>query len=193
MIPHLIALALQADGWWLRSDIIWAKGCSFGPYHGNPMPESVKDRPTRSHGYVFMLTKSARYFYDAEAVAEPAKTGEWDAMPPIGGVKQAEGSGNRTYSGNQPSGGGTRNLRDVWTIPTQANSLGHFAIMPEKLVEPCIRAATRPDDLVLDPFAGAGTVGKVALGLGRRFVGIELNPEYVELIRQRLDGVQLPL
>jgi DNA modification methylase len=133
-VPWMLAFALRADGWYLRSDIIWAKP--------NPMPESVTDRPTKSHEYIFLLTKSERYFYDAEAVKEAGETGSWTAMPPIGGIKHPGNNGNATYSGNTPPSNGTRNRRTVWTIATQPYSEAHFATYPEKLVEPCILAGT---------------------------------------------------
>ena len=154
-IPWRVAFALQADGWYLRSDIVWAKGVSFCPsYSGSVMPESVRDRPTRAHEYLFLLSKSSKYYYDTEAGRE----------------------------------NGTRNLRSVWTIKTQPNSDAHFATFPMKLVEPCVKAGSRVNDLVLDPFAGSGTTGLVAMRLGRRFVGIELNPAYVTLAERDLAG-----
>ena len=154
-IPWRVAFALQADGWYLRSDIVWAKGVSFCPsYSGSVMPESVRDRPTRAHEYLFLLSKSSKYYYDTEAGRE----------------------------------NGTRNLRSVWTIKTQPNPDAHFATFPMKLVEPCVKAGSRVNDLVLDPFAGSGTTGLVAMRLGRRFVGIELNPAYVTLAERDLAG-----
>lgn len=146
-IPWRVAFALQADGWWLRQDIIWAKP--------NPMPESVADRCTKAHEYLFMLTKSARYYFDNVAIAEP-----------------------------------TCNKRSVWTITTKPFKGAHFAVMPEALVEPCVLASSRPNDLVLDPFTGSGTVGVVALKHGRDFIGTELNPEYAEIARNRIESSQ---
>jgi DNA modification methylase len=177
-IPWRVAFALQADGWYLRSDIIWHKP--------NPMPESVTDRPTKSHEYLFLLTKSPRYYYDHEAIKEPSSTGAWDAMPPIGGVKQTEGNENRTYSGNTPASDGKRNKRDVWTINTKPFKGAHFAVMPEALVEPCVLAGSAEGDTVLDPFTGSGTVAVVANRHGRNFVGTELNAEYAEIARHRI-------
>ena len=133
-IPWRVAFALQEAGWYLRQDIIWAKP--------NPMPESVKDRCTKSHEYLFMLTKSAKYYFDNQAIRETAVTGSWDKLPPIGGKKHQE-NGNPTYSGNQPSNDGKRNKRDVWTINTKPFRGAHFAVMPEALVEPCILAGSR--------------------------------------------------
>ncbi len=147
-IPWRVALALQADGWWLRSDIIWAKP--------NSMPESVTDRPTRSHEYLFLLTKSERYHYDHEAIKEPMAGGD-----------------------------GLRNKRDVWTMPTASYSDAHFATYPPDLIKPCILAGCPVGGTVLDPFGGSGTTGMVALELGRKAILIELNPEYAKLAEGR--------
>lgn len=179
-IPWMLAFALRADGWYLRQDIIWAKP--------NPMPESVTDRCTRSHEYVFLLSKSRKYYYNSQAVKEPAVTGKWDKMPPIGGVKHLD-NGNPTYSGNQPAGDGLRNRRDVWNIPTKPFKGAHFAVMPERLVEPCILAGCPEGGVVLDPFFGSGTVGVVATKHNRKYIGVELNPEYVEIAKKRLNIV----
>jgi DNA modification methylase len=209
-------------GYYLRRDIIWHKP--------NPMPESVTDRPTSSHEYVFLLTKSARYYYDGEAIKEPANpasVARYDYA--FGGAKaeqltadEARGPGTRTHpiGMRKPSGkhsttapnasgrritenvcaarqngadhdnpfGQYRNRRTVWTIPTQPYPEAHFATFPEALVEPCIAAGTKLGDTVLDPFAGSGTVGVVALRAGRDFIGIDLNPEYIEMARRRIEG-----
>ena len=180
-IPWRVAFALQQDGWYLRQDIIWSKP--------NPMPESVKDRCTKSHEYLFMLTKSAKYYFNNQAIRETAVTGSWDKLPPIGGKKHQE-NGNPTYSGNQPANDGKRNKRDVWVINTKPFKGAHFAVMPEALVEPCILAGSREGEaeIVLDPFAGSGTVGVVALKHKRKFIGIELNPEYAEIAKNRIEG-----
>jgi site-specific DNA-methyltransferase (adenine-specific) len=145
-IPWRLAFALQDDGWYLRTDVIWNKP--------NAMPESVKDRPTRAHEYLFMFSKEEQYFYDRNAVRE------------LNG----------------------RNCRSVWNINTQPFPGAHFATFPAKLVEPCLRSCTRPGDFVLDPFFGSGTVGLAAQQLGRRYVGIELHPEYVALAAERLQA-----
>lgn len=146
-IPWRLAFALQDDGWYLRADIIWNKP--------NAMPESVKDRPTRSHEYLFMFSKCEKYYYDHVAVREE----------------------------------NGRNMRSVWNFNTKGFAGAHFATFPPKLVEPCIRASTRPGDYVLDPFFGSGTVGIVAQELDRQYIGIELNPSYVAIAAQRLrDG-----
>ena len=200
-IPWRVAFALQADGWWLRSDIIWHKP--------NPMPESVTDRPTKSHEYMFLLTKSARYYYDADAVKEPRAAISVKRAFSINHLEDRKDNDNdgyyaissdaqdKTYQKmREKINGGwipTRNLRSVWTIPTQSYSGAHFATYPEKLVEPCIKAGTKEGDVVLDPFCGSGTTGKVAVKLGRDFIGIELNPEYIELAKKRIGDAVLPM
>jgi DNA modification methylase len=182
-IPWRVAFALQADGWYLRSDIIWSKP--------NPMPESVTDRPTKAHEYVFLMTKRPRYFYDADAVRErhidPKRevVGSKDERPEpgvrTGTLNNIDRGGNqRSYN---PAG---RNKRSVWEIPTQPYSEAHFATFPEALVVPCVLAGSREGDTVLDPFAGSGTTGKVAVELGREFIGCELNPEYADLAAKRI-------
>ncbi len=155
-IPWRLALALQADGWYLRSDIIWHKP--------NCQPESVRDRPTRSHEYLFLLTKSEQYYYDQQAILEPCN-----------------GSGK------------LRNRRTVWSVPTEPFPEAHFATFPPALVEPCLLAGSEPGDLVLDPFFGSGTVGVVCVRTGRRYVGIELNAEYAELAERRIAAEGRPL
>ena len=179
-IPWRVAFALQADGWWLRQDIIWAKP--------NPMPESVTDRCTKAHEYVFLLSKSARYLYDIEPIREPVSE-HWKhgGLPPVplrGDHVLTAGSrikAKRVY--DEPKGA---NRRSVWTIPTKPYAGAHFAVMPEALAEPCILAGSRPGDLVLDPFTGSGTVGVVALRHDRDFIGTELNPEYAALAEARI-------
>jgi DNA modification methylase len=171
-IPWRAAFALQADGWYLRSDIIWHKP--------NPMPESVTDRPTKGHEYVFLLTKSAQYFYDADAVREKGSD------PKPCGPKNDASRNDSDRTGIVRGDGETRNRRTVWTIATQLYPGAHFAVMPPALVEPCILAGCPEGGTVLDPFAGAGTVGLVASRLQRSFVGIEINPEYAEMARRRI-------
>jgi DNA modification methylase len=259
-IPWRVAFALQADGWWLRSDVVWHKP--------NPMPESITDRPTKSHEYLFLLTKSARYFYDADAIREPWAD-ERNGAP--GGVKPAERNVGGRLDGftrpaqdwTAPEGRAGRNRRSVWTIATHPFPEAHFATFPPKLVEPCVLAGTSArggcpacgapwrrvverepgfqadrvyeqglrgrrtgaahdadyrgvgytrstttgwapgcgcdagdpvPQLILDPFAGAGTTGLVAKRLGRAFVGVELNPEYAAMARRRIanDGKAKP-
>ena len=191
MIPARVALALQADGWYLRSDIIWAKGLSFCPaYAGSVMPESVTDRPTQSHEHVFLLTKSQRYFYDASAVAEMAQPHKGVVLDGRdSGTGLARGmDGQADRQGNFKPVDGKRNLRNVWAITPKPFSEAHFATYPMALVEPCIKAGSRKGDTVLDPFAGSGTTGIVAARLGREFVGVELNPEYAEMAEQGIAG-----
>jgi DNA modification methylase len=162
-IPWRVAFALQADGWWLRQDIIWAKP--------NPMPESVKDRCTKAHEYLFLLTKSERYYFDAEAIAEPTAY-------PI--------AKDRKASGQYADGSGeTRNKRSVWTVTPKPFREAHFATFPPDLVRPCIQAGSPVGGNVLDPFSGAGTTGLVSKELDRNFVGIELNPQYNEMAKRR--------
>ena len=181
-IPWRVAFALQADGWYLRQDIIWHKP--------NPMPESVTDRCTKAHEYLFLLSKSERYHYDAAAIAEDASRGS--AVSRFDSGKTATHQGGRAQTGERAESD-TRNRRSVWTIPTQPFAGAHFAVMPEALVEPCILAGCPAGGLVLDPFTGSGTVGSVARRLGREFVGAELNPDYAEMARKRIAETQPPL
>lgn len=188
-IPWLVAFALQADGWYLRQDIIWAKP--------NPMPESVTDRCTKSHEYIFLLSKSRKYYYNSEAIQEPARVGysseefipsSYKDLADNKNIKSAAvgaSSNNRSDEWKM-----TRNKRDVWTINTQPYKGAHFAVMPEALVKPCILAGSKVGDIVLDPFLGSGTVGLVALELHRKVIGIELNPEYAEIARKRTNCYQ---
>lgn len=176
-IPWRVAFALQADGWWLRSDVIWAKP--------NPMPESVTDRPTKSHEYLFLLAKSERYYWDAEAVKEPAINGErfhGDYGKP-GVLRPTSAKNGRERADNTLA---ERNIRSVWTIATQPYAEAHFATFPPALVVPCIKSSSRPGDTILDPFGGAGTTGLVADRLGRHAILIELNAEYAAMARSRL-------
>jgi DNA modification methylase len=192
-IPWMVAMALQADGWWLRSDIIWAKP--------NPMPESVTDRPTKSHEYLFLLTKSAKYYYDAEAIKEsnaPDMIWRSEQGHTRGGNGKVDASRNdfNTLRGEQSKAITNlgRNKRSVWTVATAPYPEAHFATYPPDLIKPCIMAGARVGDTVLDPFTGSGTTGMVALELGRKAVLIELNPAYVKLIEQRCNVTMgLPL
>ena len=187
-IPWRVAFALQADGWYLRSDTIWHKP--------NPMPESVRDRPTKAHEYVFLMSKSARYLYDQDAIRERmAESSASRYAYKFGGAKSEalaeankEGVGRRTSVIGTRSAPDSRNARSVWTIPTQPYPGAHFAVMPPALADRCIRAGSRVGDVVLDPFAGAGTTGMVARRLRRSFVGCELNPTFAEMARQRIDA-----
>jgi DNA modification methylase len=188
-VPWRVAFALQVGGWFLRSDIIWAK--LLKP---NPMPESVTDRPTKAHEYLFLLSKSKSYFYDADAVREEhtvAPEHRRERVTPgarrPGAFARSFEAGNGDGDGNSrgyPNGG--RNKRSVWTVATQPFPGAHFAVFPPKLIEPCVLAGSSHGTTVLDPFAGAGTTGLVATRHGRSFIGIELNPEYAELARGRI-------
>ena len=212
-IPWMLAFALRADGWYLRQDIIWVK---------NSMPESVKDRCTKSHEYIFLLSKQGKYYFDNKAIQEKAaypnddrgsrpdsrrgtkmnsvsgSTGEfrnkrdvWNGgetqyknleekgqRPQSMHIRRAEGGGNIEYE--------TRNKRDVWKVSTKPCKEAHFATYPEELIEPCILAGCPKDGIVLDPFMGSGTTGAVAIRLGRHYVGIELNPQYVDIAKKRI-------
>lgn len=201
-IPWLLAFSLRADGWYLRQDIIWQKP--------NCMPESVRDRCTKSHEYIFLLSKSPKYYFDGEAISEPIadstvkrcsqniaaqkgsdrqpgkSNGNMKAcLPRFGGEKYAEGS-IRTKSGNIYIPSLRRNKRDVWTVSTAGFKGAHFAVFPEKLIEPCVLAGCKEGGTVLDPFCGSGTVGEAAKIYGRSFIGIELNPQYAEIAKERI-------
>ena len=189
-VPWLLAFALRADGWYLRSDIIWHKP--------NPMPESVTDRPTKGHEYLFLLSKREHYYYDAGGVAEDTTDPEYRSVgkvrPGTDPLYVATGDGGsgryRTGLGAQPGGRLTRNRRTVWTIATEPYPGAHFAVMPTELVRPCILAGSATGDAVIDPFSGAGTVGVVARRLGRLYAGCELNPEYAALSAHRISEDQ---
>jgi len=188
-IPWRVAFALQADGWWLRQDIIWHKP--------NPMPESVRDRCTKAHEYVFLLTKSERYYYDAEAIkeasAQPGRVQTGYKRPnkvAMSSGPMARGEEGFNHQFAEPDrvwcDGTSRNRRSVWTVTTKPYSGAHFAVMPPDLVEPCIKAGCPEGGTVLDPFAGSGTTLAVAAELGRNGIGCELNPEYIELANKRI-------
>lgn len=217
-IPWMVAFALRADGWWLRSDIIWAKP--------NPMPESVTDRPTSAHEHVFLLSKSERYFFDADAVREEGSDhpvtaarnnradkglvgahglygqpqgqsgngtyvrkvkvpGGWDQGEGAHGTVHRNGRTEATYQAAELKPG--RNIRNVWTIATAPFPEAHFATFPVELAETCIKAGSKTGDTILDPFSGAGTTAVVADRLRRDAIGVELNPEYIEIARRRID------
>ncbi|QND84553.1 DNA modification methylase [Chromobacterium vaccinii] len=192
--PWRLAFALQEAGWWLRQDIIWHKP--------NPMPESVRDRCTKAHEYLFLLTKGERYFFDQDAILEPVSPNTHarlaqNVQEQIGSARAnggAKTNGNMKAVGRKVATSGDaamaimpteRNRRSVWTIPTQSYSGAHFATFPEALVEPCILAGSRPGDIVFDPFMGSGTVASVAQRLGRNWLGSELNPDYINLQADR--------
>lgn len=173
-IPWMTAFALRADGWYLRSDIIWHK-----PNH---MPESVTDRPTKAHEYVFLLTKSERYFYDADAIKEAAVKGHAGSQFHTG---KTAGHQLGRASAKPRKDDGMRNARSVWSIATQPSGVEHFATMPPELARRCILAGSALGDVVLDPFNGAGTTGMVAMQQGRKYIGVELNPQYAETTAKR--------
>jgi DNA modification methylase len=210
-IPWMLAFALRADGWHLRQDIIWAKP--------NPMPESVTDRCTKSHEYIFLLSKSQRYYYDHEAIAESVAESTTERMaqdiesqkgsdrvpgkangtmkavlPRYGGNKYTADPDVfcRTKSGNAYEFRPTRNKRDIWVVTTKPFKEAHFATFPPDLIEPCILAGCPKDGIVLDPFMGSGTTGMVAKWTGRNYVCIELNPQYIDLAEKRINEPRLP-
>ena len=178
-IPWRVALALQADGWYLRQDIIWSKP--------NPMPESVTDRCTKAHEYIFLLSKSPKYFYDANAIKEEAQNwGERDRSNMRGGTNDPKLK-HHGLKGKSNEDEPTRNKRSVWEVTTQPYKGAHFATFPPDLIKPCILAGCPAGGTVLDPFGGSGTTGMVALELGRSAELIELNPDYVDIIEGRIN------
>lgn len=209
MMPHRVAIALQEDGWFVRQTIIWHKL--------NPMPESVKDRCTNAHEYIFLLTKSQNYYFDAEAIAEDCSPNTHARASKELMINRAVREGVDTRGGNQGNGKipaispkalkgdaqfnvrnnsswssstlqivPKRNKRSVWSTHTEANKEAHFATFPQKLIEPCVLAGSKSGDTVLDPFNGAGTTGVVAQKHGRNYIGIEINPEYVDITEKRI-------
>ena len=206
-VPWLLAFALRADEWYLRQDIIWEKP--------NAMPESVKDRCTKSHEYIFLFSKQSKYYFDYEAIKEPAVG--FNNIPPAGSKgtltpnsrlrkgnsRTFRGGGaytkgqsfnnsagiTRESHGNSENITGLRNKRSVWTVATQGYKEAHFATFPEKLIEPCVIAGSREGGIVLDPFVGSGTTAVVAKKFNRGFIGIELNTEYAEMAKRRLEGI----
>ncbi len=181
-IPWRVAFALQADGWFLRQDIIWSKP--------NPMPESVTDRCTKAHEYVFLLSKSARYYYDAAAIAEAANCPEGAGNSVAYAIPGQRKGANANLVDNLHNIGpkDTRNKRSVWTVPTSPFAEAHFATFPPALIEPCILAGCPAGGMVLDPFGGAGTTAMVADRLQCDAILIELNPEYAAIAERRLNG-----
>ena len=187
-IPFRVAFALQQDGWYLRQDIIWNKP--------NPMPESVQDRCTKSHEYIFLLTKSANYYYDIDAIREPLAESSLgrlnqDIDSQVGTTRAnggAKTNGNLKAVGDVDLG---RNKRSVWTITTKPYKEAHFAVFPPELPTLCIKAGSKEGDVVLDPFMGSGTTAWVAQRLSRKWIGVELNPEYVKIIKKRVSQQEL--
>jgi DNA modification methylase len=177
-IPWMLAFALRADGWFLRQDIIWHKP--------NPMPESVQDRCTKAHEYIFLMSKSQKYYYDHEAIKEPLK-GEPETRDKNAEGYQADYSkGDRFSKGERVFGAdGMANKRSVWSVPVKPYTGAHFAVFPSELIEPCILAGAPVGGIVLDPFMGSGTTAQVSQDLGRQYIGCELNPAYEKLQKKR--------
>ena len=178
-IPWMLAFALRADGWYLRQDIIWHKP--------NPMPESVRDRCTKAHEYIFLLSKSREYYFDYQAIKETAKTAPATRNKAAEGYHADYPHGDRFSSGERIWGAdGKKNKRSVWEVALKPYKGAHFATFPTALIEPCILAGSREGDIVLDPFMGSGTTAQVALQHGRQYIGCELNAEYEVLQKQRI-------
>jgi len=175
-IPFMLAFALRNDGWYLRQDIIWHKP--------NPMPESVKDRCTKSHEYIFLLSKSKRYYYNNEAIKEPVKQ-DWGTRNRTNGKYHNSGSGLQPHSGLTKSYD-KKNKRSVWSVTNKPYKQAHFAVFPPDLIEPCILAGSKEGDIILDPFMGSGTTGMVAKQHNRHYIGCELHDNYKTLIDQRV-------
>ena len=175
-IPWMLAFALRADGWNLRQDIIWHKP--------NPMPESVKDRCTKSHEYIFLLSKNRKYYYNNEAIKEPVKQ-DWGTRDRSKGKYHNSGTGLVPHSGLSKSYD-RKNKRDVWSVTNKPYKGAHFAVYPPDLIEPCIKAGSEEGDIVLDPFMGSGTTAIVSKSLNRHYIGCELHEDYGKLIQKRL-------
>ena len=184
-IPFMLAFALRNDGWYLRQDIIWHKP--------NPMPESVKDRCTKSHEYIFLLSKSKRYYYNNEAIKEPVKQ-DWGTRNRTNGKYHNKGTGLQPHSGLTKSYD-KKNKRSVWSVTNKPYKHAHFAVFPPDLIEPCILAGSKEGDIILDPFMGSGTTGMVAKQHNRHYIGCELHDNYKTLIDQRVpvDEVSQPI
>ena len=180
-IPWMLAFALRADGWYLRQDIIWHKP--------NPMPESVKDRCTKAHEYIFLLSKNKNYYYNNEAIKEPAK--DWGTRDRSNGKYHNPGSGLVPHSGLTKSYE-RKNKRSVWSVTKKPYKGAHFATFPPDLIEPCILAGSEPGDIILDPFMGSGTTAMVAKQHGRYYMGCELHEDYGELIKNRVPEEEPP-
>ena len=177
-IPWMLAFALRQDGWYLRQDIIWHKP--------NPMPESVRDRCTKSHEYIFLFSKNKKYFYDNEAIKEDAK--DWGVRNRVNGKYHNKGTGLQPHTGLTKSYP-KKNKRSVWSVTNKPYKGAHFAVFPPDLISHCILAGSRVGDLVLDPFMGSGTTAMVSKQLGRDYLGCELHSDYSELAEKRINGV----
>jgi len=175
-IPWMFAFAMRADGWYLRQDIIWHKP--------NPMPESVKDRCTKSHEYIFLFSKDKKYYYDNEAIKEPVKQ-DWGTRDRTNGKYHNPGTGLQPHSGLTKSYT-KKNKRSVWSVNKKPYKGAHFATYPPELIEPCIKAGSEEGDIILDPFMGSGTTAMVAKQLGRYYMGCELHEDYGDLIKKRV-------
>jgi len=188
-IPWMLAFALRADGWYLRQDIIWHKP--------NPMPESVQDRCTKAHEYIFLLSKSQKYYYDSESIKEEANPDNAKRYEYGFGGPKNEALADTKFGATKPIGNreydGQRNKRSVWTVTTKPYEGAHFAVFPQDLIEPCIMAGAPVGGVVLDPFMGSGTTAQVAQNLGRKYLGCELNTEYKPLQDKRLRQMSLEL
>ena len=187
-IPWMLAFALRNDGWYLRQDIIWQKP--------NPMPESVKDRCTKSHEYIFLLSKKPHYYFDYEAIQEDANSkyeSRYNSEFNNGKEQLTDRPNAKPNTAGMHVYTGKRNKRDIWTVCIKPIRDAHFATFPEDLIKPCILAGSRPKGIVLDPFFGSGTTGRVATELNRDYIGIELNPEYIEISKKRTNNVQMSM
>ena len=183
-IPWMLAFALRADGWYLRQDIIWHKP--------NPMPESVRDRCTKSHEYIFLLSKSRKYYYNYKAIQEPTTT--YDSNIRNRDIGKMNNTPGRSHmNGLKHNMYKVRNKRDVWSVPVRPFKGAHFATFPEELIKPCVLAGSRENGIVLDPFFGSGTTGVVATKFNRDFIGVELNSDYIDIAKRRLESVQTEL
>lgn len=185
MIPNRVAIALQDAGWYIRSEIIWHKP--------NPMPESIKDRPTSAHEKIWLITKSKNYYYDSDAIKEPVSSNSIKRLNQPNLINQSgsdRGNGGMKSNGNMKPVGDSllRNKRNVWTVTTKPFKEAHFATFPKDLIEPCIKAGCPKDGVVLDPFGGSGTTGLVCKELGRNAILIELNPEYIKIAKKRIES-----
>jgi len=179
-IPWRVAFALQADGWYLRQDIIWHKP--------NPMPESVRDRCTKAHEYIFLLSRSPKYYFDSDAIRTEPKPDNFRASKRIARPHKFEQIGIKNDFANFKQNPKGASKRSVWSVATKPFKGAHFATFPQDLIQPCILAGSKPGDTVLDPFFGAGTVGLVSKYHGRKFIGIELNKEYIEIAEKRIEA-----